>query len=402
MVVGDAKQSIYRFRRAEVALFREGRGRGPRRGRACAVLSLTQNFRSRPAILRFVNRVFAELIQASDEAGQPAYEPIAPPPGLGEEPSVVALRFGEAYLSGRGPAAGGGARPRRVPRRRWPRARGGARPASGDLRPSRAGDVMVLARRLTQVRLLEEALEAAALRFTVEGGKSFFDRQEVHEILAVLRAVEDPTDRVSLVAALRSSFFGVSDRDIVAFALSGGELRLRPSAPRGATVDPGRPGPPPCPALCGAREPAPRPHRGLGARPARARSSTRPGCWPPSPAPAAARRRSPTCEKVVTLARRPSDLGVLTLRGFTRLLAGAHRDRARGARPARHAARAIPTPCASSPIHKAKGLEAPVVALFDTADNFCTGIERHPAVGGGHGRHRLPQGLPAAAAGTRS
>ena len=75
------------------------------------MLHLTQNFRSRPAILRFVNRVFAEVIQGSVEVDQPAYEPIAPPPGLGEEPSVVALRFeasfgeGQDLLSrrGRGP-----------------------------------------------------------------------------------------------------------------------------------------------------------------------------------------------------------------------------------------------------------------------------------------------------------
>jgi ATP-dependent exoDNAse (exonuclease V) beta subunit len=71
--------------------------------------------------------------------------------------------------------------------------------------------VLVLTRRLTKVRFLEEAFEAAGLRFTVEGGKSFFDRQEVNETLAVLRAVDDPLDRLSLVAALRSSFFGVSD-----------------------------------------------------------------------------------------------------------------------------------------------------------------------------------------------
>src|SRR6266852_6886765 len=73
---------------------------------------------------------------------------------------------------------------------------------------------------------------SAGLRFTVEGGKSFFDRQEVHEALAVLRAIDDPSDRVSLVAALRSSFFGVSDRDIAAYALAGGSLRMGP-------VDPG-------------------------------------------------------------------------------------------------------------------------------------------------------------------
>ena len=65
-------------------------------------------------------------------------------------------------------------------------------PVTRRLRPSRAGDVLVLARRLTRIQALEEALEAAGLRFTVEGGKSFFDRQEVHETLAVLRAIDDP------------------------------------------------------------------------------------------------------------------------------------------------------------------------------------------------------------------
>src|SRR5262249_11666386 len=100
---------------------------------------------------------------------------------------------------------------------------------------SRAGDVMVLARRLTQLRHLEEAMEAAGLRFSVEGGKSFFDRQEVHEVLSVLRAVEDPSDRVSLVAALRSSFFGVSDRDLASYVLAGGWLGL-------GSVDADKPG----------------------------------------------------------------------------------------------------------------------------------------------------------------
>ena len=56
VVVGDAKQSIYRFRRAEVRLFRE-LVREAESGQADICIS-TQNFRSRPAILRFVNRVF--------------------------------------------------------------------------------------------------------------------------------------------------------------------------------------------------------------------------------------------------------------------------------------------------------------------------------------------------------
>ena len=59
VVVGDAKQSIYRFRRAEVALFRRVSAEAAARP-GHGVLHLTQNFRSRPAILRFVNRAFAD------------------------------------------------------------------------------------------------------------------------------------------------------------------------------------------------------------------------------------------------------------------------------------------------------------------------------------------------------
>ena len=161
VVVGDAKQSIYRFRRAEVRLFRELTRRAET-SEGGAVLHLVQNFRSRPAILRFVNRVFAELIQASEEADQPAYEAIAPPPGLSEEPSVVALRFpappnasGEDLLdaeaSGLAAFLAGVARGSEAVRD----------PVTGATRPSRAGDVLVLARRLTRVQALEEALEAA-------------------------------------------------------------------------------------------------------------------------------------------------------------------------------------------------------------------------------------------------
>ena len=79
-----------------------------RQGTGRAVLSLTQNFRSRPAILRFVNRAFAGLIQASVEVGQPAYEAVHPQAGLGDEPSVIALRFDAAARGKRGAAARGG------------------------------------------------------------------------------------------------------------------------------------------------------------------------------------------------------------------------------------------------------------------------------------------------------
>jgi ATP-dependent helicase/nuclease subunit A len=370
VVVGDAKQSIYRFRRAEVALFRRIAAEAAARP-GHAVLHLTQNFRSRAAILRFVNRAFAALLTPSDEAGQPEYEAIAPPPGLSEEASVIALRFEAPFAEGEDLLR---AEARALAAFLAEVAAGGHQvrdPHTGVDRPSRAGDVMVLARRLTQMRPLEEALESAGLRFTIEGGKSFFDRQEVHEVLAVLRALDDPSDRVSLVAALRSSLCGVSDRDIVAYALSGGALWIR---------EPGRHEPldiPSADTVAPALELLSDLHelRTSLSVPAliellydktrilAALTGTRRG-----------EAQVANLEKVVVLARKASDLGVLTVRGFIRLL----QERIRTAREEPD----LPSTRPGDPetirilsIHKAKGLEAPVVALYDTADDYRTPVD---------------------------
>jgi ATP-dependent helicase/nuclease subunit A len=360
VVVGDAKQSIYRFRRAEVRLFRELTRRAEA-SEGGAVLHLVQNFRSRPAILRFVNRVFAELILASEEADQPAYEAIAPPPGLSDEPSVVALRFPappnasgedllEAEASGLAAFLAGVARGGEAVRD----------PVTGAVRPSRAGDVLVLARRLTRVSALEEALEAASLRFTVEGGKSFFDRQEVHEALAVLRAIDDPSDRIALVAALRSSFFGASDRDIVAYSLSGGPLwagAIDEERPGGRTLGPAL--------LLLDDLYRRRRHASVPALLERLYEETR-----VLAALTGSRRgeaQVANLEKVAALAREAASLGALTLRGFANLL----EDRIKNAReePDLPATRpGDPDTVRVLSIHRAKGLESPIVALFDTDD----------------------------------
>ena len=361
VVVGDAKQSIYRFRRAEVSLFRRASEAAARRP-GHAVLHLTQNFRSRPAVLRFVNRVFGRLLQPSESVGQPAYEPIAPPPGLSDEPSVVGLRFPAPFAEGEDLLR---AEASSLARFIAHAARGAYEvrdPGTQAARPSRAGDVMVLVRRLSQVRHLEDAMEAVGLRFMVEGGKSFFDRQEVHEVLSVLGAIDDPSDRVALVAALRSSFFGVPDRDIASYALARGSLWL------GAAVDETRPGGP-------ALAPALRTLHALHER--RTRDSvaslierlydeTR-----VLPALTGTRRgeaQIANLEKVIALARQATALGVLTLRGFTSLLQGRIGEAREEpdlptTRPGdAHTVRVLS-------IHKAKGLEAPVVVLYDSADS---------------------------------
>ena len=359
VVVGDAKQSIYRFRRADVRLFtRLAREAQERRGHA--VLRLTQNFRSRPGILRFVNRAFATLIEASEEAGQPEYQPITPQPGLGDEPAVIALRYPAPFAEGEDLL-----RAESAALARWlsavARGEYAVRdPMNGKPRGSRPGDVMVLARRLTQVQHLEHALEEAGLKMVAEGGKSFFDRQEVHELLCVLRAVDDPFDKMSMVGALRSSFFGTSDRDIAIYALSGG--------PFWGSGDAERPG---GTAVAPVLQTIDWLHKkrtvwspaGLlerlydETRILAALTGTRRG-----------EAQVANLEKVAAMARQAESLGVLTLRGFVRLLDA--RIRERSDEPDLPAARAgDPETIRLLSIHKAKGLEAPVVVLFDGADD---------------------------------
>ena len=356
VVVGDAKQSIYRFRRADVALFARLCAQARERP-GHAVLQLRQNFRSRPGVLAFVNRAFAPLITFSEDADQPSYEPIEPPPGLAAGPGVLALRFRtEAPLS-----SGADLRDAEADAVAALIARAAAGgwqvrdPATGTMRPSRAGDVMVLAPRLTQVRYLEDALDEHGVACAVDGGKSFFNRQEVHEALATLRAIDDQADKVSLVAALRSSFFGVSDRDLVEHHLRGFKLEIGPApeeAPESMRSALGLLG-----ELHGARLHVSVP--GLierlydRTRVLAALTGTRRG-----------EARIANLEKVAALARQSAELGALTLRGFTRLLAARMDESAE--EPDLPATRpGDPDTVRILSIHKAKGLEAPIVVLYD-------------------------------------
>jgi len=356
VVVGDAKQSIYRFRRADVALFARLAAQARVRP-GHAVLRLFQNFRSRPALLAFVNRAFAPLITFSEDADQPAYEPIDPPPGLAAGPAVLALRFRTPEPMARGSAlleAEADALAALVARA----AAGGwdvRDPLTGAMRPSRAGDVMVLAPRLTQVRYLEEALDVQGIACAVDGGKSFFNRQEVHEALSTLRAIDDRSDKVSLVAALRSSFFGVSDRDLVHHHLDGLPLEIGPTdgrAPESMRF---------ALELLGAlheerlRVSVPGLIERLydRTRVLAALTGTRRG-----------EARIANLEKVMALARQSAELGALTLRGFARLLAARMNESAE--EPDLPATRpGDPDTVRILSIHKAKGLEAPIVVLYD-------------------------------------
>ena len=212
-LVGDFKQSIYRFRGAEPRIFQDFRGEFPAEGR----LALTENFRSVPAILDFVNALFADdLPRARATALDPG--PRTPAP---RRPARRRVPLGAP--SPRPTTAKPEARRRRPPEGRGPLARppapaaarrglDGPRPedrASAD-RPT-PGDVAFLFRAMTDVGPYESALADEGFDYHVVGGSAFYAQQEVHDLINVLSAIEDPLDAVSLAGALRSPFFCLSD-----------------------------------------------------------------------------------------------------------------------------------------------------------------------------------------------
>jgi ATP-dependent helicase/nuclease subunit A len=211
--VGDASQSIYRFRGAEVQLFEDLRARMPSEGR----LSLTQNFRSQPAILDFVNALVgpSQPSGATSPDGLEGYEPLVPhrvqvnPAACveflwSERPDKASAAEARAHEAG----ALAGRLHEMIGKERLV----AERDKKGErLRSAKAGDVVLLFRAMTNVPIYEAALRARGLDYYLVGGRAFFAQQEIYDLLNLLRALENPQDAVSLAGTLRSPFCCLSD-----------------------------------------------------------------------------------------------------------------------------------------------------------------------------------------------
>ena len=218
-IVGDPKQSIYRFRHADIETYESAREMVEKNG---SVLELTENFRTRPSIVDEVNAVFEGVMTAPDDGRryQPDYETlvahrpadeegpgvviISPSAGFAEGTHIAEIREAEAdavaaFIS-RSLEAGC---PRVFDRE------------NASWRPLRLGDIAVLFHNRTALDAYEAAFNARGLDYRIAGGKRFYVRREVSELATVLAAVEDPHDLVSVVGALRTPFMGISDEEIV-------------------------------------------------------------------------------------------------------------------------------------------------------------------------------------------
>jgi ATP-dependent helicase/nuclease subunit A len=211
-IVGDVKQSIYRFRGARAEVF-DGLCRSFGQGR----VSLGESFRTHRAGAAFVNHVFSPLMGAG-------YEPIASardaqPDGpaveillaeCGEDAGAEEVVSAQARVTAWRIAEMIG-RERRVwdrEKRRW--------------REVRPGDVAILFARMTQSLEYERALQDCDVPYYVVAGTGFFRQQEVYDVLNALKAIDNPCDDVALAGVLRSAMFGLDDNVLLHLAEAAG------------------------------------------------------------------------------------------------------------------------------------------------------------------------------------
>ena len=225
-VVGDPKQSIYRFRRADVTQMLQ-----LQKLMGGDTLRLVQNFRSQRPILKWVNSLF-ETWMAEGE-NQTQYVPITHrweaetdhPAG----PRVWALGGqldGNIGVVRRVEARQIAAQLHNMVTGRWQVLDPDATGLTGteQYRDAAYSDICILMPRRTTLRALELALEEAGVPYRLEGNALVFGTQEVRDLVNCLKAVDDPADQVATVAALRSQAFACSDVELLRFSENGGRF----------------------------------------------------------------------------------------------------------------------------------------------------------------------------------
>ena len=224
-IVGDPKQSIYRFRRADVGAYQQVCDLLTAAG--AIKLELHKSFRAVPNIQRVVNAAFEPVMDGDVEGLQARYMALeafrSDSPG---QPSVVALPvprpYGQKYVAAREieaslPDAVGAYIEWLVRDSGWTvteRRRGRV--------PLEARHICILFRRFVSfgediTRKYVEALEARGIHHLLVGGRTFHDREEIETLRAALMAVEWPDDQLSVFATLRGALFAIGDADLLEY-----------------------------------------------------------------------------------------------------------------------------------------------------------------------------------------
>ncbi len=248
-VVGDIKQSIYRFRDADVTVFGDATSvlqtANTETGTAECNPELTTNFRTLPETLQAINGLFDDIFAAGETepyeavsapliAGRetpPALDPIAEYIPVPVETDIRDRYLGDEHGLTALPESEGGDLEATAIANRIATLLNTKTPVTdekndseGETRPIEPNDIAVLIRSRSDLKDYERGLRAAKIPYTVVKGEGFFETPEIRAFTALLSALADPTDDIALYAAARSPLCGLSDTQLATAHTPGDDL----------------------------------------------------------------------------------------------------------------------------------------------------------------------------------
>lgn len=187
-MVGDARQSIYRFRGADVSGFEQMR---KQLGDSDAYISMRENFRSAPSLVAFFAEMTRQLfgdgeivsgLSESRSSNQPVVEVLIPALEEDCDPREAEARLVAQRINELGPAL-------------W-------------------GDVAILLQTRTHLAKYQQALEELEIPYVVHAGNGYWKRQAVHDLYHLVRLVENVEDDIALLGFLRGPLVGLSEHGL--------------------------------------------------------------------------------------------------------------------------------------------------------------------------------------------
>ncbi|MBK9167232.1 MAG: UvrD-helicase domain-containing protein [Bryobacterales bacterium] len=232
-LVGDPKQSIYRFRRADVMLY-QAVSRQLREAGVRTVL-LSRSFRATAPLQAAINHGFSVAIEESAEYGQPAYVPLENERGaIPGQPPLVVLPVPRPYgqrnvtktqIAVSLPDASAAYIAWLIRESGW----SVTDPEGGARVPIAPRHICLLFRRYIHYRAdvtqpYVRALDAREIPHVLVGARSFFHREEVETLRAALTAIEWPDDELAVYATLKGSLFAIPDATLFRYREAYGRL----------------------------------------------------------------------------------------------------------------------------------------------------------------------------------
>ncbi|MFP4498659.1 MAG: UvrD-helicase domain-containing protein, partial [Vulcanimicrobiota bacterium] len=233
-LVGDPKQSIYGFRRADIEIYEEAKALFQEKN---DILNIRVNFRTQNPLIDWINLQFSRAIKkdGTNNRFQPNYTDLE----VGRQGvSKQGLVLLEAEQENRGdftivgPVRELEAQVVATYIRELIDSKAEIELKNGKKKIISYSDIAILFPNYTEIENLYQALEERDVPFVLEKGRFFFTRQEIQETLKILRAIDNPSDETAVVGTLKTPFFGASDEDLLQFSFTGAKFNyLTPGNP---------------------------------------------------------------------------------------------------------------------------------------------------------------------------